>query len=134
VELRRGHVYIAPPDRHLTLTALETFHLDHGPKIDFHRPAADALFKSAAIAFGPRVIGVVLTGGDGDGTEGLKAMHATGGLSIVQDPSEALAPSMPRHAITGDHPDFVVKLADMADLICRLVEGDERAIAASAPG
>ncbi len=134
VKLERGHVYIAPPDLHLTVTALETFHLDHGPKLDFHRPAADALFQSAASVFGPRVIGVVLTGGEGDGTEGLKAIHAAGGVGIVQDPREAVAPSMPRHAITGDHPSFVVKLADMAELLVRLVQGDEQSVAASAPG
>ena len=69
------------------------------------RPAADRLFQSAAEAYGRRVIGVVLTGGGHDGTDGLKAIKAAGGISVVQQPYEAQDPSMPRSALLGDHPD-----------------------------
>ena len=119
--VERGHVYIAPPDHHLTVSHPGVVHLDQRAKVRFSRPAADPLFRSAADVYGPRVIGVVLTGCDGDGTEGLRAIKAAGGISVVQDPKEAVAPDMPRHAIIGDSPDFIVVLSEMAPLLVQLV-------------
>ena len=84
------------------------------------RLAADVLFRSAAEVYGPRVIGVVLTGGDG--TEGLRAIEAAGDLSVVQEPEEAADAGMPLSALRGDHPDFVVPLDGVAGLLARLVE------------
>ncbi|HKR87977.1 MAG TPA: chemotaxis protein CheB [Phenylobacterium sp.] len=88
--VERGHVYLAPADRHLTVKPPGKCMLDTGPKVHFHRPAADPLFESAARTFGPRVIAVVLTGRDSDGAEGLRAIKGAGGIGVVQDPAEAM--------------------------------------------
>jgi two-component system chemotaxis response regulator CheB len=115
-----GHIYIAPPDSHLIVRAPGTFGLEAGPKIRHLRPAADRLFESAAQIYQERVIGVVLTGDDGDGTVGLRAIHAVGGIGIIQDPNEAFDPSMPRSALQGDDPAFCVPLEDMGTLLTTL--------------
>src|SRR5258706_5313299 len=95
-EIRPGHVYLAPPDRHLVVRSCGKLGLDAGPKVRHARPAADRLFQSAAEVYGPRVIGIVLTGGDHDGTDGLRAIKAAGGITMVQHPGEAKDPSMPQ--------------------------------------
>ena len=105
----------------MTVVPSGYLHLDQGPKVRFSRPAADPLFRSAADVYGARCIGIVLTGGDGDGTNGLRAIKAAGGISVIQDPKEAVAPEMPRHALKGDSPDFVAALSKMPDLLVRLV-------------
>jgi two-component system chemotaxis response regulator CheB len=118
--IKPGHAYFAPPDLHLVVVAPGFLMLRAGPKVHFSRPAADVLFQSAAEVYGPRVIGVVLTGGDHDGTEGLRRIKAAGGVSVVQDPSEARDPSMPRSALIGDHPNHQASLDEMAALLTRL--------------
>jgi two-component system chemotaxis response regulator CheB len=116
-----GHVYIAPPDHHL-LVSEDGRHLRlrRGPVENRVRPAIDALFRSAAVACGPRVVGVVLSGLLDDGTAGLRAVKACGGVSVVQDPADAAWPDMPRNALEGDSPDYCVPLAGMAALLDRL--------------
>lgn len=86
-----GTLYLAPADQHMLLER-EGFRLECGPKERFTRPAADPLFRSAAIAYGPRVLGVVLSGGDADGTAGCQAIAAAGGLTLAQDPDQASVP------------------------------------------
>lgn len=117
--LQKGRIYVAPPDRHLLIRA-GTLRLGHGPRENGHRPAADPLFRSAARQLGPRVIGVVLSGGLDDGTAGLQAVKACGGIAVVQDPSEALAPGMPRSAVEQVAVDYVVPIAEMGPLLVRL--------------
>jgi two-component system, chemotaxis family, protein-glutamate methylesterase/glutaminase len=119
--VERGHVYFAPPDVHLVVTAPGNLILRHGEKVHFARPAADVLFRSAAELYGRRVIGVVLTGGDSDGAAGLRAIRAAGGVAVVQDPDEAPAPGMPLNALINASPDFRVSLDGMASLLIRLV-------------
>lgn len=93
-----GTLYVAPPDFHM-LVERNQICLVSGPKEHHTRPAVDPLFRSAALAFGPRVIGIVLTGRFNDGTAGLQAIKQCGGLAMVQDPDEAEEPSMPASAL-----------------------------------
>ncbi|MFM9428600.1 two-component system chemotaxis response regulator CheB [Variovorax sp. GrIS 2.14] len=119
--IKQGRIYLAPPDFHLTVSSAATVSLEHSAKVRHSRPAADVLFESAAAVFRERVIGVVLTGGDHDGTDGMNAIRAAGGIGIVQSPSDSLDPSMPSSAITGAQPQFVVMLDEIPKLLIRLV-------------
>lgn len=116
-----GQIYLASPGSHLEIVAPGFIHLSHGPKVKHTRPAADRLFISAAAVYGPRVIGVVLSGGDGDGTEGARAIEQVGGLVIVQAPHTAKDPSMPTNVLLHDHPDYCLPAAEMATLLIALV-------------
>jgi two-component system chemotaxis response regulator CheB len=117
-----GAVYVAPRDRHLRVRdgALEPA---HGPKVNFTRPAIDVLFRSAAETHAGRVIGVLLTGWGQDGVVGLNHIKRRGGLSIVQEPDEAAAPSMPLNGLRFDHVDFVLRAKDIAPALVRLTRG-----------
>jgi two-component system chemotaxis response regulator CheB len=117
-----GRVYVAPRDLHLMLEDSRVRAV-RGPREHFTRPAVDPLFRSAAVTYGPRVVGVVLTGGGADGLDGLIAIKAAGGLSLVQDPSEAEAPSMPRSAISQDDVDAVLDLNTIAGTLGVLTDG-----------
>jgi two-component system, chemotaxis family, protein-glutamate methylesterase/glutaminase len=118
--IRPGHIYVAPPDHHLLLEPTGCVRLSRGPKENRFRPAVDPLFRSAAHVFGPRVVGVILTGFLDDGTAGLWAIKERGGTAVVQDPEEALAPSMPRSALQHVPVDHCVSLKDMAPLLVEL--------------
>jgi two-component system chemotaxis response regulator CheB len=118
--LSPGFVYVAPPDHHLTIVG-SRLELNRGPRENRQRPAIDVLFRSAALAFGPRAIGVVLTGLLDDGTAGLAAIKKLGGTSVVQEPSEAAFPSMPLNALERVAVDHVVPLAEMGALFRNLV-------------
>jgi two-component system, chemotaxis family, protein-glutamate methylesterase/glutaminase len=111
-----GHIYVAPPDCHM-LVERDLIRLDRGPKVRYTRPAADPLFVSAAAAYGKRVIGVVLSGGDGDGAVGLRTIKAHGGMALVQRPDEATIPSMPLAAIAADHPDHSLPAHEIAQRV-----------------
>jgi two-component system chemotaxis response regulator CheB len=117
--IEHGTVYVARPDHHL-LVEEGRLRVVMGPKENRRRPAADALFRSAALAYGPRVVGVVLTGALDDGTAGLHAIKRRGGVAVVQDPEEADFPSMPRTAIENVDVDHVLRLADMPATLVRL--------------
>ena len=125
-----GEIRVAPPDHHLVLTT-EGVRLDRGPTENRVRPAIDVLFRSAAIALGPRVIGVVLTGNSSVGAAGLRAIKQGGGVSLVQSPEDAQYPAMPRNAIKMDAPDRVLPIDGLADEIVAQV-GRTVAVAAVA--
>jgi two-component system, chemotaxis family, protein-glutamate methylesterase/glutaminase len=118
--LAAGTLYLAPPDRHLLLEG-DKVRLTHGPRENHARPAIDPLFRSAALAFGTRVIGVVLTGQMDDGSAGLKAIKECGGVAIVQDPASAAEPEMPRSALASVDVDHCVPLEEIGPLLTRLV-------------
>jgi two-component system chemotaxis response regulator CheB len=118
-EVRPGHVYVAPPDYHLLLEP-GGVRLSHAARENLHRPAIDPLFRSAARAYGPRVVGVILTGALSDGVAGLIAVRAAGGVGVVQDPLDAFMPSMPRNAWQLAGADHVLPLARIAPLLVRL--------------
>lgn len=107
-----GHIYVAPPNRHMLLDGRH-IRLTHGPKEHHTRPAADPLFRSAALSHGPRTIGVVLTGHLDDGTAGMQAIKACGGAALVQDPQEAEAPNMPTSALENVKVDHCVRLGQL---------------------
>ena len=119
MEIEHGHIYAAPPDHHM-LVERGKVRVVHGPKENRHRPAVDPLFRSAALAYGPRVIGVILTGSLDDGTAGLLAVKRRGGIAIVQDPDEALYSGMPLSALGNVEVDYTLPLASISPLLGQL--------------
>jgi two-component system chemotaxis response regulator CheB len=112
-------IYVAPPDFHLEI--LPGFiHLSHGPTENGYRPSIDTLFRTAAQSYGPRVVGIVLSGMLSDGSLGLQAIHEVGGMTVVQDPQDALYPSMPESALRNGAIDKVLPLAGIAKEIVQL--------------
>jgi two-component system chemotaxis response regulator CheB len=118
--LQRGQVYLAVQDAHLILHGHHLL-VRRGPHENFARPAIDPLFRSAACAFGGRVIGVLLSGGLNDGAAGLAAIKRCGGLAVIQDPTDAQVPSMPESALRAVKVDYCVPASELADLLNRLV-------------
>jgi two-component system chemotaxis response regulator CheB len=119
--IERGTVYVAAPGAHLLLHDGHVM-VRKGPRENMVRPAIDPLFRSAAITFGGRVIGVVLSGALNDGTAGLRAIKRCGGLAVVQDPKDAVVAEMPGSALRYVGIDHVAKIAEMGDLLTRLAE------------
>jgi len=121
-QLLPGRIYVAPADHHLVLgpSGLE---LNQGPRVNRARPAIDPLFLSAALLYGQRVIGVVLTGFLHDGTAGLAAIKQAGGLAIVQDPVDAEFPDMPGRALAGTAVDYCAPLSEIPGLLAGLASG-----------
>ena len=117
--IQKGRIYVAPPDYHL-LVNQGSMRVVHGPKENRFRPAIDTLFRSAARAYGSRVVGVVLTGYLDDGTVGLQAVKKRGGVAIVQDPKEAEYPSMPKSALRYVKVDRCLPLAEIPHLLVEL--------------
>jgi two-component system, chemotaxis family, protein-glutamate methylesterase/glutaminase len=111
-EIRYGRIYVAPPDFHLLLED-DVMSLARGPRENGHRPAIDPLFRSAAMRYGPRVTGVILSGALDDGVAGLGTVKRLGGEAIVQDPADALYPAMPRSAVQSGLADRVLAVAEI---------------------
>jgi two-component system chemotaxis response regulator CheB len=117
--LRPGRIYVAPPNYHLLVRAGFT-ELSRGPRENHSRPAVDPLFRSAARAYGQRVIGVILSGALYDGAMGLLAVKSRGGVAIVQDPDEAMVDSMPRSALRHVEADYVLPAPAIAAVVNQL--------------
>jgi two-component system, chemotaxis family, protein-glutamate methylesterase/glutaminase len=115
-----GNVYIAAPDRHLILSEGH-IKLGSGPRENMARPAIDPLFRSAAATYGPRVIGIVLSGLLNDGASGLNAVQRCGGVTLVQDPADAVADEMPLSALQVTEVDLAIPSARIGDVLSDLV-------------
>lgn len=120
-ELTRGRVFVAPPDRHLTVRDRHVV-VGRGAHENGVRPAIDVLFRSAALSYGRRAIAVVLSGSRDDGVAGASAVGARGGCVFVQSPDDALFPSMPSKTVSRDHPDRVLPLAELAAAVTTAVQ------------
>ena len=118
--LTPGVLHVAPPDHHMLVEGRH-LRLTRGPRENHTRPAIDPLFRSAALAWGPRTIGVVLTGTMDDGSAGLWAIKSRGGIAVVQDPATAAEPSMPESAIAAVDVDHTVPVEEVGPLLARLV-------------
>jgi two-component system chemotaxis response regulator CheB len=112
-----GTVYFAPPDYHLLVERDATLSLSTEERVNFSRPSIDVTFETAAEAFGDRLIGIVLTGANNDGSRGLGRIKYYGGMAIVQSPDSAEYAIMPRSAIESVEVDRIVPLSEMAGLL-----------------
>lgn len=119
--LEAGRIYVAVPDRHLLVRDHQSL-LSQGPTENGHRPAINALFRSAAVQFGSKAIGVLLSGVLDDGVLGLGAIRSRGGVAVVQEPSDAMFTGMPLNAIAHGHADHLSAAADIGSLLARLAD------------
>lgn len=124
MEVERGHVYLAPPDRHMLINGDGTISLTQTELVNFVRPSADLLFESVAAAYGERAIAVVLTGAGKDGSMGVTAIKKRGGTVIVQDEASSEFFGMPSAAIRTGTVDFVLSLEEIPAALVTLVGGE----------
>lgn len=117
-----GTIFVAPPGYHLLIEDDRTFSLSTDPKVSYVRPSVDVLFETAANAFGKKLIGIVLTGANSDGSAGLGAIAENGGLCLVQDPSGAEARIMPETAIRSCKTARIVPLERMAETLTEVMK------------
>ena len=115
-----GVAYIAPPNYHLLLEEDRTFSLSVDDAVNYSRPSIDVMFETAADVFKRRLVGVVLTGANADGSNGLKKIKALGGLAVVQDPATAHVDYMPKAAIASTKVDHILPLEEIASLLTEL--------------
>ena len=116
-----GRIYVAPPDHHLLVEEGHVL-VRRGPYENRTRPAIDPLFRSAAVAYGSRVVGVVLSGTLDDGSAGLISIKLCGGICVIQDPADAAWPEMPLNALRRDHADYTLPVARIGALLARLAQ------------
>ena len=116
-----GTVYFAPPNYHLLVEDNHIFSLSVAKAVHYARPSVDVLFESAAYVYGDTLAGLILTGANSDGAEGLKKIKAAGGLVLVQDPATAEADAMPRAAIKAADPDHILPLDEIGIFLNDLV-------------
>jgi two-component system, chemotaxis family, protein-glutamate methylesterase/glutaminase len=120
MEIERGHIYLAGPNRHL-LIENGHFRLGNGPRENLVRPAIDPLFRSAAAAYGPRAIGLILSGMLNDGADGLRAIKRCGGIALVQSPQDSAASEMPLAALEATPVDLSAEAERLGPAIIRFV-------------
>jgi two-component system chemotaxis response regulator CheB len=119
-KIENGKVYIAPPNYHLLIERDKTFSLTVDERVNYARPSIDVLFESAAEAYKNKLIGVILTGSNNDGTNGLKRIKEYGGLTIVQDPATAESSYMPASAIAVVQMDYILTLENIIKLLIKI--------------
>lgn len=118
--IRAGVVFLAPPNYHLLIETDHVFSLSIDEKVNFARPSIDVLFESASHVYGAALVGVILTGANKDGAQGLRCIKQKGGLAIVQDPSTAEADTMPRAAIAATQVDEILPLPGIGPFLLDL--------------
>jgi two-component system, chemotaxis family, protein-glutamate methylesterase/glutaminase len=119
-KIKNGVVYIAPPDYHLLIEDDHTFSLSADKHIKFSRPSIDVLFESASLVYQKRLVGIILTGANSDGAEGLLTIKKNGGFTIAQDPSEAQYAYMPQAAIKVDSAEKIWNLKQISSFLLEL--------------
>lgn len=119
--LQDGRIYVAPADHHLLIDG-RTVSLGRGPRENMSRPAIDPLFRSVGISAGPRAVGILLSGMLNDGASGLADLKRCGGVTVVQNPLDAVESEMPRTALLASDVDYRAPASDLADLISRLMQ------------
>ncbi|MDO9420453.1 MAG: chemotaxis protein CheB [Herminiimonas sp.] len=119
-EIEEGVLYFAGPGYHLSVEQDRSFSLSGEDPVHYSRPAIDILMSSAADVYGSTLAGFLLTGANQDGAEGLANIRQAGGLTVVQDPAEALIAIMPQAAIDRHQPDLILPLHDMHTLLIKL--------------
>ena len=117
-----GNIYFAPPNYHLQMENNFSFSLSTDQKINYSRPSIDVLFETAAWVYKNELLGILLTGSNGDGADGLKTIKDYGGITIVQNPETAAAKTMPVKAIKKEEPSFILDLEKIAQKIAELVK------------
>ncbi|MBC7863308.1 MAG: chemotaxis protein CheB, partial [Bacteroidia bacterium] len=121
-KIEPGKVYIAPSGYHLLIETDRTFSLTIDERVNFARPSIDVLFETAADAYRNQLIGIVLTGSNNDGTNGIKKIKELGGLAIIQNPETAESSYMPASALSAIEADYILSLERMPDVLIKLNE------------
>ena len=125
--VKKGWIYISPPNYHTLIEKDGSFTLTVEERVSYARPSIDVLFETAADAFGERLIGIILTGANSDGSYGLMKIKKNGGIAIVQDPDTAEVDMMPRAALERVTADYVLNLEDIGQMLINLqYDGLER--------
>ena len=127
-KIENGTIYIAPANYHLMIEKNKTFSLTIDERVNYARPSIDVLFESAAEAYKDKLIGVILTGSNNDGTNGIKRIKEFGGLAIIQNPKTAESSYMPASAIAAIKPDYILSLVDITDLLIKFDKQKEQII------
>ncbi|GAB4019800.1 chemotaxis protein CheB [Spirosoma migulaei] len=112
-----GAIYLAPADYHLLIEQDGTFSLDDSEKVNYSRPSIDVTFESAADVYGPSLVGILLSGANADGTNGLNAIKRAGGMSVVQQPETAQVAFMPQQAILSAPVDYVLDIEGLISFV-----------------
>ncbi len=120
VGITNGFIYVAPSNYHLLFEKDNIFALDTSEKVNYSRPSIDVSFESAAEVYGTNLIGILLSGSNTDGTEGLKAIQKAGGIVVIQDPKSAEMPFMPSNALLHIKPDYILSNDDILKFIISL--------------
>jgi len=114
-----GTAYIAPPDYHMLVETDKTLSFSVEDKVNYSRPSIDVLFQTAADVYKEHLIGILLTGANADGSEGMSYISKRGGFTIVQDPAEAESPFMPKFAIRHNQPDLILPLEGIVEQLLK---------------
>jgi len=119
-KIEKGKIYVAPPNYHLLIEKNKTFSLTVDERVNYARPSIDVLFETASEAYQTHLIGVVLTGANNDGSNGIKCIKERGGLTIVQQPDTAESSYMPASAIATSKPDYILPLEEIIKLLIEI--------------